>query len=246
MTANNNNNNGTTSNFDEGRAQEWTLIQYYIESVLRREEVAKLDCALFRMAFQGVDVETLELAVEQAQEVSDAVEAQIVDAMNRLNELTPLGLNRAILIGNLNHGSKYFRVSVQAPTGAVERLQAITQKHIAELSAVGDELTDFAKIGKADVMAWRDALDTIAKAHDKKSGLNRRQAEAMFFGMVDVKSKWHDSEKKDYKIAVVKTKGRSAIDSAVRTLVASKLQESYIANLDTMEGQQWLLAQETK
>lgn len=235
-----------TFNFDATRAQEWLVIRSYIEAVLRRDEVERMDCTLFRTAFQGVDVDTLQKLVDEVQETSDAVEAQIIDATDRLNELTPLGLGRATLIGNLNHGSKYFRVSVQAPTTAVERLQAITQKHIAELSAVGDELVDFAKIGKADVMAWRDSLDTIAKAHDKKSGLNRRQAEALFFGMVDVKSKWHDSEKKDYKVADVRIKGRSAIDTAVRTLVASKLQESYIANLDTMEGQQWLLVQETK
>lgn len=228
--------------FNTSRAEEWQEIQRYISAVLRREEVAVKDCQLFKMAYQGADVDTLEKAIDAAQSFADKVEADISAGEVALKKLSPLALSRAVLIGNLNHGSKWFKVSVKAPKDAVEKMQEVTNRNIGLLHEA--EGYEFAKIGKADIMEFREALNACAKAHDEKSGLNRSQAESLFFGMVDVKAKWHDVDKKDYKIADTKIKGRSAIDTAIRTLVASKLQESYRANMETLEGQQWLLAQE--
>lgn len=233
--------------FSVVRAEEWQEIQKYISAVLRRDEVAVRDCQLFKMAYQGADIDALQKAVDAVQVFADKVELDIVEAETALEKMSPLALNRAVLIGNLNHGGRYFKVSVKSPKNAVEKMRSIIEKHISSLTAVGDGRKDMAQIGKLDVMAFREALNVCAKSHDEKSGLNRSQAEALFFGMVEVKSRWNNPEERDYKIADVHIKGRSAIDTAVRTLVASKLQASYIANMETLEGQQWLLAQqETK
>lgn len=237
----------TVMSFDEDRAQEWNLIQWYISAVLCQEKLEKLDCEIFKMAYRGgnidnVDIDALQEAIDEAQAFAENTEKEISVAIKYLEEQSPLALNRAILIGNLNHGSKYFKVSAKAPKEAVEKLQEITNRNIGILHASADH--EFAKIGKADIVNFRDALNECAKAHDKKSGLNRSQAEAMFFGMADVKTRWNNAEERDYKIADIKIKGRSAIDTAVRTLVASKLQESYRANMNTVEGQQWTLVQE--